>query len=220
MKTITTILLLVGTMATGIALQGQTTITRDEFWTAYRSAFKKLHENSRRQVRTSETYVDGMRVEVNETITENLLPDKYRFISTTTSSDGSRKIEMVKIDKTIYCRKNNGAWIVSTTWCSGEGSGSGGPFKITSSSFTLKRVELGGKSVRKFEEYTIYKNVHSPTKDKEGLSFWNSTYWLDDDGLIVAEERRIGLIDPVRTRRATRDMYEYNPNIKIQAPIK
>jgi hypothetical protein len=74
--------------------------------------------------------------------------------------------------------------------------------------------------VRVLCEYNRYKNIYSKNKDTEGLSFHDSKYWLNKDGLIVREERTSGLIDPKRLGELTVHTNDYDPKIKVVAPIK
>ena len=193
-------------------------ITKDEYYTPFRASLQKERSISRRKVSTSENYKDGKLSRTVEWIYEYLVPDTIRYQNTETFEGKRRRVEQININKAIYCRRDSGDWKISQSSCVG-GTGSG-ISNVVSSRYSIEKANLNGKKMMLYQQYTIYKDSYSINSDKEGLSYWEAKYWLNDEGLIIREESKSGLIEPHRINRFTVDTYEYNPKLKIEAPIK
>lgn len=193
-------------------------ITADEHNRTFREALDKGRGISRRQITQRESYREGKLYSTEEFIYEHVMPGKMRYVHSEKFADRTWKIELIHIDKTYYCRRDDGEWKKSATWCA-DGSVFGLP-GIVSSKFTVEKTNFNNQSVRLFEEYTTYKNIYSANKDKEGLSYWKSKFWINEGGLIVRQEGENGLLEPAQIRWKKVDTYEYNPkDLKIEAPI-
>lgn len=195
-------------------------ISREDFYQQSREANKKRFANSRREITQIKDYKDGNTVSTVEFTSEHLVPDKYHYISIEKYSDRTTKFESISINKVQYCRKNDGNWEKSKSYC-GYGSGSGGPSNIVETKYTVEETKLNSKKVKLYQEYTTYKNIYSPDKDKEGLSYWQERFWLDKDGFILRKETEKGLIEPRKSNYQEEiTNYEYDPrDLKIEAPI-
>jgi hypothetical protein len=196
-------------------------ITRERYYQPFREALKKGNEITRRNLTRRENYADGKLSSTEEFINEFVKPDKRRYVHIEKFADRTSKVELIQIGETYYCRRDDGAWKQSgRTWC-GDGSGNGGISNIASSKFTVEETKLKDQTVKFYHQYTTYKNTYSPDKDKEGLSYWDSKYWLNNDGLIIREESADGLLQPERIYWKQTETYEYDPkDLKIEAPIK
>jgi hypothetical protein len=199
---------------------GQTKeITSEEYYQPFRDAFKKGRDISHRNITRKENYQDGKLRSTEEFIDEFVGSDKRRYVHIEKLTDRTRKIELIKIGTTFYCRRDDGEWKRSANWCA-DGSASG-LSNIVSSKFTVEKGKLNSQNVKLYEQYTTYKNVYSPDKDKEGLSYWQNRFWLDDQGFMVQEEIISGLLEPERLYWKQTETYEYNPkDLKIEAPLK
>ncbi len=194
-------------------------IIKEEYYQPYREALKKKRDTSRRDITWQENYRDGKLFSTTEITDEFLKPDKRRYLEIEKFADHTSKSELIQIGTTYYCRRNDGEWKQSQSWCSG-GSASG-LSNIVSSEYSIEDTKIHNQTTKLFRNYTTYKNVYSPDKDKEGLSYWESKFWLGKDGLILREEIKSGLLEPERIYRQQTNSYEYNPkNLKIEAPIK
>ncbi len=202
-----------------IEVHGQTIeITEKEFYQQYRTATQKGREISSRSVTKRENFRDGILSSKEEYIFAYLLPDKKFYSHKESFSDKTQTVELIQIGEIYYCRRNNEEWKQSKNWCAG-GSAFGLPNKI-SSKFTIEVVNSGGEKLKLYQEYTTYKNTYSPNKDKEGLSYWQKKFWINEAGLVIKEESENGLIEPVQIRWRQVETYEYNPkDLKIEAPI-
>lgn len=194
-------------------------ITDKEFYQSYRTALQNGKEISRRSVTKRENLRDGILSSKEEYVSAYLLPDKKFYSHKEIFSDKTQTVELIQIGEVYYCRRNNEDWKQSKSWCAAGGSGFGLPNK-TSSKFTVEVVKSGDEKLKLYREYTTYKNTYSPNKDKEGLSYWQKKFWINEAGLVIKEESENGLIEPVQIRWTQVETYEYNPNdLKIEAPI-
>lgn len=196
-------------------------ITEKEYAEATRAAYPKSENKSRRIINQTEVYRNGALSRTEEYIYEYILPDKYRYIYTLQSDGPISKVEIIKIGSAYYCRKNDGEWTQSKALCSrGGGGGFGGPSKFISSSFTVEVVMIGGKKTKLYRSYSTYKETYYANKEKEGLSYWENKFWLNKDGFVIRKETKIGSLEPEQIKSRYITAYEYDPDLKIEAPIK
>jgi hypothetical protein len=193
--------------------------TRENFYRPIRAGLIKELAYSRRVITRQDNYREKKIFSTTEITEEYLLPDKRHYIREEKFADQTNKSELIQIGENYYCRKNDGEWKQFKSWCSG-GDGNGGLSNIVRSKFTVEDTKVGNKTVRIYKQYTTYKNIYSPDKDKEGLSYYQSSYWIDNEGFILREEERNGLLEPERIYRQLTVSYEYNPqNLKIDNPL-
>jgi hypothetical protein len=214
-----TILLAIFSLFIAINAFGQAkTISRDEYYKAYREASKKFRDTPvRRETSKAEHYKDGKLNGTTEIITENINPDKWRFVVIETSEKGKSKSDLLKISGKYYCRKNDGEWQNSMSGC--NAGWVTGLSNIVSSEFSVEAVTENGKPVKYYREYTLYKNKDS--SGKEVLWYKESKFWVSADGKFLRAETESGLKDTNEIRNKSVTNYEYNPkNIEIEIPIK
>lgn len=214
------ILLLIFCFSLTISAFSQTKeITREDYYQPFRLGLKKKSATSRRVITRQENYREGKLFSTTEITDEFLVPNKRHYMEVEKFADHTNKSELIQIGEVYYCRRNDGELKQSQSWCSG-GSASG-LSNIVSSKFTVEDTKINNKTSKFYKNYTIYKNIHSPNKDKEGLSYYQHNFWIDSNGFILREEMRSGLLEPERIYRQMTNIYEYNPqNLKIEAPIK
>ncbi|HQZ97202.1 MAG TPA: hypothetical protein PLP21_12850 [Pyrinomonadaceae bacterium] len=150
---------------------------------------------------------------------EYVLPDKVHYTNIRTANGKVQRVEQIDIGKIKYCKKDDGVWKIVESYCIG-GSGSGGPSNIVSDKYYLEKKKVDGREIKVFRHYTSYKNIYSPNKDTEGLSFDEYIFSLDSSGLIIKEETKKGLINSGKVIETNISIYTYDPKIKIQEPLK
>ena len=79
--------------------------------------------------------------------------------------------------------------------------------------YTVEAVFLNGMSVKLFERLDIR------TVGDE-LRFAESRNWIGEDGLPYREENVSGRLSPRIEMARETVTFDYNPNIKIEAPVK
>ena len=192
-------------------------IERDEYWKAFRDAHARSRSDSRRVTQL----INGTRNDKPYSeiwIYEYQLPDRIRYVHIRTYSGTERRSEQIDIGNTKYCRNDNGTWEQVKSPCIG-GSASGGPSGIMSERFERERIKSDGRDQVRFEQHITYKNSYSKTTDSDGPSFIRSTFWVDSSGRLVRYESSRGLVKGPTVTYRNIETYEYDPNIKIEAPI-
>lgn len=193
-------------------------ITQDNYYQPKREAYKTSVEISSRKISKKEYFKDGKLVGTTDGIYETLPPDKLRYIYTEKENGITKKVEIIQIGKTYFCRTNDGDWKESKTWCS-DGGFAALPDNANIK-YTVEETKLDNQTVKLFQQNITYKNNYSPNKDKEGLSYIHTKYWLNNKGLILREEVEYGLLEPKQVKSHTVETYEYNPKeLKIEAPL-
>jgi hypothetical protein len=194
-------------------------INSEDYYQPIREYYKKRNEVSHRIITKKEYYKDGKLSRMVEIIDEFLKPDRNHYLEREKTGDRVSESELIKVGEIYYCRRNKGEWKQSSSWCAGGGIG--GLSNIVSSKFTVEIVEMNNQTAKLYQQYTTYKNIHSPDKDKEGLSYFHSKNWINDEGFILRKEAKSGLLEPERIYSQEVELYEYNPkNLKIETPIK
>ncbi len=194
-------------------------ITSDEYYTRARAARDKGRGLNRHQISKTTRVKDGKMTNAEEWQYKFDLPGRIHYVHIVNSNGKASRTEEINIDGAKYCKMGDAPWEQITGSCI-MGSGlSSGP-SPESTKYTVEKVRLNKKEITLYRQYIIYKNNSSENKENEGRSFYESKFWLSKDGLIIREERSDGLIEPKRINRVTIDTYEYDPQIKIEAPIK
>ena len=193
-------------------------ITRDEYYAPWRAAFLKARGLSRRHVSKTEVYKDEKVSETDEWLYENVVPDRIRYVHVETSGGKTRRTEEIDIAQSKYCKRDDNAWEQVKSPC--IGGGAGGVPNTLSATYSVENIKLDNQDRKLYRQYITYKNTFSKNKENEGLSYYETKYWLNKEGLIVREEYEYGMVDTKKLDRATIDTYEYESNIKIEAPIK
>lgn len=202
--------------ATGFAQEKA--ITKEEYLNAEQAALQKAQGLTRTVEQMIHTY-DGDKISIDAWQYDYVMPDKIHYLNIRTVNGKDQRTEEIDIGKKKYCKKGDGEWTLVSSPCVG-GSASAGPSNIVSDEYFLEKKTVDGKKVKVFRNYTTYKDVYSPTKGTDGLSFQETQFELNSDDLIVRETTKRGLLDPRTTRGRSFSNYKYDPTIKIEAPIK
>ncbi len=212
-------------------LAQERTIEKSTFDAALKSRFRKYAGQSYRLTTSAENILpspNGGKV-TWRSVSEFAVPRANRLVYEFDSPAVKSKTETVIIDGKIYSRKDGGEWTVKD-------------FPVKNDEPTAPKVKFVV-----LEEQTEYKwlgtqildkistNVYAKIEKKKQLNEENKSeiysssvtkYWLDQDGGIVKEETLTenqhklvnrplsGIYRSLRT-----SVWEFDPNIKIEAPI-
>jgi hypothetical protein len=188
-------------------------ISSNEFYINNYNAQKMLAERSWRIETKTDSMENGSVIMTETKIHEQLLPDKTRFLIIEKNGSKENRSELIRIGFMEYRRENDKPWISIDTRGSGSGSGSGSGTSVSCAQYTEELDFVGGISARKQIQFLI-------ERAPNGLSFDDFRIWLNQDGSFVRSERIKGLLEPRIEKTHSVVTYEYNPNIKIEAPIK
>ncbi|HEY0458508.1 MAG TPA: hypothetical protein VGC97_05100 [Pyrinomonadaceae bacterium] len=136
------------------------------------------------------------------TVGESVPPDRHRYTTTFIKDGAPQKRETIFIGKNIYVRENGGAWKLEESKQTESLA-----ISVSSAVILVEETTLNGQPVRVYEE--------------KGNSYSNgdfvSKYWFTTEGELLKSE--VESRKPNETSR-TVTIYEYDANIKIEAPIK
>lgn len=213
---ITGILLMVAvcTLATSTLAQ-DSKITSDVF-DRVRSSYKAfLAKESYRVRSTHEIFPYESAKEPEEIrvwMVEYLPPDREHNYYGLNATDPSRKYERIVVGKRIFTNAD-GKWK--------ELEQSNGGMSLSSGSDSDESFLRGSEKING-QETTIYEVV-TGSRFARGdgpwqTSYYKTRYWISKDGRI---RKYVGESDALITkRRRITEIYEYDPRIKIEAPIK
>ncbi len=95
----------------------------------------------------------------------------------------------------------------------GGGSGGGSGTNNFCRQFMVETTVLNNYSARLFEQMYI-------GSEQNGLTYQETKHWISDDGLPLKSEISEGFLSPRVETSRTINVYEYDPKITIEAPIK
>jgi tetratricopeptide (TPR) repeat protein len=141
---------------------------------------------------------------------------KSHFISEKTTKNGVEREEFITIGNQRYIKKNNSKWEVFNPMGSGNGSGESVKIETSSDNKLQRGVIINNQKTDYYQTTTTYKHLY-PTGTL--IRYFKEGFWFDSTGRYVQtlEESFNGETKNIN-RKTT--VYEYNPNIKIEAPIK
>lgn len=195
------------------ALSQTKQISSNEFYTNNYNAQKLLAERSWRVETKTDTIENGSVITTVTKTHEQLLPDKMRFLIVEKNGGKENRSELIRIGFMEYRRENDKPWISIDTRGSGNGSGSGSGTSVSCAQYTEEPDFVSGISARKQRQFLIERTAN-------GLSFDDFLIWFNQDGSFIKSERIKGLLEPRIEKTHSVVTYEYDPNIKIEAPIK
>jgi hypothetical protein len=205
--------------------------SRDEYLDRFLAAHKKARGLSYKNIQTTNIYKNEKLNSTKEFVYEFALPDRSHSILTETANGKTDRIEEISIGRhTQYCKRGNAPWKIEN-YCIHLLDGfldpilhlNGYSTRPVITSYTVEKTMLDGKEVKRYREYIEsmnYKDWDSVEKRKQWLSFLDDSYILNEEGLMLSEEKQSGMLNPKRIDEVVTDIYIYDPNIKIEAPIK
>lgn len=201
--------------AMGVLAQ-ERSLTSDEFVTLWRAAMTKARGLNRRVVSTRQHFTDGKPSETEVWKYEYDGRDRVHYTNTLDRGDKHYRTEEIDMGKVRYCKKADGVWQEVTSPCIGGGIGGA---TVGTSKYSVEKAKLNNRDVDLYHQYTFYKDRSSPTRESEGLSFDDWKFWLTREGLVVREEYVHGLVDSKIIKWSRVEISEFDPTIKVEAPI-
>jgi hypothetical protein len=203
-------------MLTDSAVAQKKAITRSEYSKAVYSQLswglgKRIH----RIETLEESFENGVVVKSQTTIYEGLPPDRSRYYTKTIANGKVTEFERITIDYMLYTRKDGGAWTkidLRQQGGTGSGSGSGASGSIACSQYSVENTFLEGIATKLFESVQV-------TEEASELKFEEERNWLDEEGLTRRIEQVRGKLYPRVEQNRRIVTYDYNPDLKIEAPI-
>lgn len=193
----------------------QKSIEKDAFNRAVQNAQKKLADRSYRRTNVFEVFdnPDAAPTMTTRTVTEFALSGAIRW---QVEEDG-KKYEMILVEGKRYRREGGGKWQVEETKA-GYGQGCGAQSK--DATYTLvENVKLNGKTASLYENSVKMIGNSCGMNGTSADEVWTERYWIAGDGTLLKTER---IVQDMVKKNMHRDVtvFEFDPNIKIVAPIK
>lgn len=205
--------------------QQANTFNENDLYALRRTAYGKLEGEIYRLTAVDVVYNNGnsAATRTEKTIREVVPPDRYHEITETTTAKGIERREQITVAKRTFLKRNNEEWkeIYSSGgsgYGSGNGSGGGGRIQIENKT---ERILKKGETVSS-QTVDLYETVHIIRYRLRSDVFsviTKSSDWFDKNGLLVKSAYEYENTETKLISRSTKD-YEYDPSIKIEAPIK
>ena len=188
-------------------------ISLEDYSKATLPVSSKSREMTRRVVGTEETIMDGVVTKTVETIIEAVVSGGTRFFVKTTEGEKISEIERINVNSIWYVRNNGGVWNKEGDDPSRRMEIGGGLSSPGCLQYSVDSVFLNGRQTQVFEALSVSSKANE-------LVFNQIRMWVDVDDLPYREEHTLGKMAPrIETYRSV-SMYEYDPNIRIEKPIK
>jgi len=198
----------------------QNVIKESEFKEILSKATENLKDKTYRLTKTEENFAD--RNAASESVKINILeiipPDKRREVEEVKSATKKTRLERIWDGKNLYEKKDNGEWK--------KYSGGGGMSqsitsgKVTTTYRFIGKESLNEKNANVYETETrrvAYKLTQ--TSQYRVVYITKTKYWISEDGHFLKTLKESEVVGSNSLQRET-EVYEYDANIKIEAPIK
>lgn len=194
-------------------------ISMMEYYKPYREALRLFEAvESRRATSKDEFFVNGELDHTIETITENVKPDRFRFVVIETADGKRKKSDLIKIGTDAYCRLDEGDWTNTAGGC--NQGWTEGVSADSQRQYFVETVTENGKPVEFYRLYVTYRQNNPMTKQEDSF-YQEYKFWIGKDGKFVREEIEKGLQAPKQTLSKRIRYYDYDAkDVKIDAPVK
>lgn len=179
-----------------------------------------LEKKTYRLTKTEEDFSDRKAAaEVVETnILEIVQPNKRREVKEIKSPTENTRLETIYDGKMFYEKKDNGEWTTYTGRSSGSSDFTSGRTTTTNRFAGKETINNQTADVYEAESHRIA-NKMTRTSRYRVEYIVKTKYWISKDGLFLKTLRESEIAGNDGLRRET-EIYEYDPKIKIKAPIK
>lgn len=208
---------LVVAAATLVGFAQGTAITKNDFESTIDRAKQLVQQQVRRERIESKEFSNRNKPadEISSVIEEYVPNGGYRRLTKTTEGGKSSQDEVIIVDFKYYSRSGNGPWSVRNGGIGDDPSPV--PDDIEQKYSKIDKTILDGKTV------SVYKSIIKFPKSRYGDEPIPETfieqYWITKDGLFAKTTLEIEYVGTKKFYGST-TTYEYDSNIKIEAPIK
>lgn len=160
------------------------------------------------------SYRSAARNGASETIYESVPPDRTRTLATEQTAGVTKTTETIKIGPEIFIRKDGGKWEI-------QGTRDPNRYTVMGDARERERVneyKLSSGVMLGSEKTDLYEHKMTTTYTSAALrTVWTVRLWIDQKGMMAKLENIY--TDSGGTSSYTL-VYEYDPKIKIEAPIE
>jgi len=187
-------------------------IKYDLFSSVTKKAVEKSEIFPRRHIVAEETYKNGNLVRTDTLIWEAVSTEKYRIIRTEKIGDNLTKLEEITIDGNVYKRENDSKW-KKEEWYFKHGFTRQTTEILGCTEYSVKETTFDNRKAQIFEQFSI-------GIDGAALTYEQEDFWISGNGSLLKQENTYGLLNPRNVLWHKTLIYEYDANIKIEAPTK
>lgn len=210
-------MIVIGIMAYGaIETSAQkASISNREFSDGIIKAEKLTVHRRLRETEVEEILAGGIVIKKVETIIESDSRDGIKSYEKTTENGRTSVKEEITVGEELFEREDDGDWKRGDYWAIFRYEHVSGLryFSPSCDQYTTELVNRDGDQRKLFDGFVVDTNGSK-------LSFYHDSYWIGLDGLPYRIERISGKLSPMEIERRSIKTYEYDPTIKIAAPIK
>ncbi len=183
----------------------------DDFSRLHRNALSEMPKRAYRSVSTVETFNAKDQPAIFKSITTTISapPDSEHVITQIEDQSGVHRTERIKIGAKYYYKKDDDAWKEK----SGEDGNSANRFSISGMPDESQR-KISVEHKDKADDLDA--ELYIITTQDDGVIYIQK-YWFNSNNLLVREESESFRKNSESLLRTT-TTYEYDPNIKIEAP--
>ena len=181
----------------------------------YGKPINPWYQRNHRVETLRENFTDGVVTRSSTTVSESVQPDRHRYYSKNVENGTTFERDSITIGDFNYSRENGGAWKKIDLRKSGldaVSTGGTGSDSMACSQFSVEPAVINGIAVKLYERVDV-------TTFEGLLTVRESRRWISEDGTPYREEEVYGTVSPRTERTRTTTTYEYDPRIKIEAPM-
>ena len=193
-------------------------ITKEEYSSALGNSATKADKIPNRITRTTSFYKNKVLNSTTKYISENIPPDKFRWVNIDEKNGVIVRNERIKIADIEYSKKGDGDWEKRDLKSDKSVFGGMMTGEIIETKdcweYLLINTTLDNQLVNLYFSYHV-------SEIQKILYFTESRDWINSDGLILKAMYKVSNTIPENVTNVTNTTYEYNPkDLKIEAPIK
>lgn len=183
----------------------------DKFHSAIQKAEKISNIFPRSHIIKEISYKNGEILKTVDFLWEADSTENYRIVRTETIDDKIEKIEEIKIGLYTYKRENDGNWTKENRRFSDS--------LVTEDSALLGCWEFSKELIGENQNASSF-NSFQIGQDSNGLNYTEENYLINEVGRIVKKEVFKGQLNPRNIKWHQIFTYNYDKDLKIEAPIK
>jgi hypothetical protein len=192
-------------------------ISSEQYYAAVSGALSEERKLARRKSSTTQYFTNGKVTQTDEWLYEFLPSGDARYINTDTRGEKVTRREQIEVGGQKFCKRGGGKWERVEASC--IDGGITGYSNVVSMEYTLEEVVSNEGKLQKYGSRIVYKWPDGSGNESAIVRFNDSSYFLDGRGLITRRESKGGVLDTKEITRTQVETYEYDPNLKISAPI-
>lgn len=205
-----TFILFIASIVLPSILFGQTkSISSETYYSALKEAESKTDKQIRKETQIQKLYTNGKITETITDTTENLSPDKWRWVSVDEENGVVKKTEEICIGNLIYRKEDNSSWVKRGK--DDDGFGISGKDNSTRE-FFIEEATIGKEKFQVLIEKRVNYNK---------TFFDEVKTWINQEGLILKKSMTTSENDLKNIVSLVEINYNYQIKPpRIEAPIK